>query len=991
MYSPAKVAARIAEAELEYSTPFEYHSVEEVDNFEAYLRQNNMYQFHPATGLPSGTQNLSDFARRWMLNEQVLCLCDASYALSRYCNTPEAPVWMADLTFKPMGDIQVGDQVMGWKHEDAPRRSHHERLSPSRVIAISRRVAPIVRVTLASGRVIRCTPDHLWSSGMPGKSRTPWITARVGQQLRRVIDVYPNNPLPEHEWDAAWLGGVYDGEGHGTYIAQYRDHNPEVHERISKTLLKLGFTINSTPLGVQFNGGRDAYARFLVWCRPTRSKSLKDKIFRFICADRDRVISVEPDGESEVIGLQTETGNYTAWGYASKNCYVKNEQNVIERFRIRIGQKMLFDIICDLEDLGAAIEIMILKARQLGMSTLVELLIGLRIIFSYGINAVIGSADQSMTGRMAGMLFLMYDMLPVWLRPQWTRRVESDRGMLTFGAMASGVSFQHGAQKQGIGTGTTPTLYHLSEVALYADPVSLIDEGLWKAVHASPNVFGILESTGRGDKGWWADTWRFSRENWATRKSRMCPLFLPWFVGTDIYPTPTWIRTRPIPPSWRPNHDTIQHVAKCELYVEAEPMLNRHLTNLDHPGHPWRMPRSQQWFWECGHEEAKSKGTQASWYQEMAADDVEALQRSGGEPVFGHQVIAEIDSRRSKHYKVWGLAGQSIESAHEPLADYIDYHPGAERIPVRYSSAKGERYSWELIPMTFGGLGSPHPPLDESDPDAPMGLLIEYEPPTPNVSYSIGVDTSEGKGQDSTAISVWALGWDQRADRQVAEFASPYVSHVEAFSFILAIAAYYRRYMPEGYQLGRVRWKEPYVAIEQVAAVGDVAQSQMQRMGYSNFHRMVRYDKKNIGKLKRQSRSQGWFTYGWSRPILTGHFVHWVQNSWAEVESPWLLDEMRHFEIHRTAAGKERMEHEDDEHDDRIFAAAMAIFCPHDMDTLAQRSKKRSVVAAGLLPLDLSPQRGMILPASALRQNEKSIASLEELVYAGNNAGRRLL
>lgn len=759
MYSQTRVAERISQAEREYGIRVEYHNTEEIDRFDQYLRRNSMYVLDEDSGQPTGIQNITDFARRWMLNEQILCLCDAAYCITHY----------------------------GW---------------------------------------------------------------------------------------------------------------------------------------------------------------------------------------------------------------VKDETNVIRRFGFRVAQRILYDIICDLEDLGAAIEILILKARQLGCSTVVELLIGHRIVFSYGINAVIGSADQAMTGRMSQMLFFFYDMLPVWLRPQWTRRVESDHGMLVFGAMASGVSFQHGAQKHGIGTGTTPTLYHLSECALYEaiggkdKVVALIEEGLWKAVHASSKVFGILESTGRGDKGWFPETWVYSKENWPTRKSRMCPCFLPWFVGVDIYPTPTWISTRPIPPAWRPNHDTIQHVAKCEMYVESEPLLKKHLLaeqrrsnlpwNRPHSSGQWRMPKEQQWFWECGHEEAKAKGTQGSWYQEMAADDVEALQRSGGEPVFGHQVIAEIDSRRSRQYRVWGLAGQSIEAAHEPLADYIDYSSGATRIPIRYRSPKGEQYVWELIPMQFGGDGSPHPALDEKSPDAPMGLLIEYEPPTPNISYSLGVDTSEGKGQDSTAISVWALGWDQRPDRQVAEFASPYVSHVEAFSFILAIAAYYRTHM----QQGVTRWKEPYVAIEQVAAVGDVAQAQMSRMGYSNFHRMVRYDKKDIGKLKKRSQSRGWFTYGWSRPILTGHFVHWVQNSWAEVQSPWLLDEMRHFEIHRTASGKERMEHEDDEHDDRIFAAAMAIFCPHDMDTLAQRSKKRPVYDEGLVPLDLTPcTGGIIVPALARR--EKSILTLSEVLYAG--------
>jgi hypothetical protein len=119
------------------------------------------------------------------------------------------------------------------------------------------------------------------------------------------------------------------------------------------------------------------------------------------------------------------------------------------------------------------------------------------------------------------MMFLCYDMLPVWLRPQHTSRVESDRGKILFGDTVSGISFQHGSQKFGIGTGTTPNIYHLSEVALYGEAAQmLIDEGLWKAVHASDRVFGVLESTGRGDKGWWADTWRYSKKNWPRTSRR---------------------------------------------------------------------------------------------------------------------------------------------------------------------------------------------------------------------------------------------------------------------------------------------------------------------------------------------------------------------------------------------------------------------------------------------------------------------------------------
>jgi hypothetical protein len=655
--------------------------------------------------------------------------------------------------------------------------------------------------------------------------------------------------------------------------------------------------------------------------------------------------------------------------FVTRYGYLRDEEGIIKRFQFRIPQRIYFDIVCDLEMREVAIELLALKARQLGISIFSELLISHRSMFNYGANAIIGSADQTKTSEMTRMMFLCYDMLPVWLRPSHTSRVESDRGKLLFGGTASGITFQHGSQKFGIGTGTTPTLYHLSEVALYGDEAQeKIDEGLWKAVHASDRVFGVLESTGRGDKGWWADTWRFSKKNWP--RCRMYPMFLPWFCGVDIYPKPAWLKLRPIPSDWRPKRDTRQHVAKSELYVRSTPLLNKHLVEQQRragtlaPDGLWRMPREQQYFWEVTYEEAKATGFTSSFLQEMAGDDIEALQHSE-ESVFGHETIAEIDTRRTRTYHCYGLSGQSIEDAHEPPPEDIDYR--RERIPVRYSSPKGEVYRWELIPLAF------RHELDESNPEEAIGKFIVFHPPTPGKSYSIGVDTSEGKGEDSTVISVWECGSKGSPDIQCAEFASPYVSHVEAFSFVLCIAAYYGQYMESGV----TRWKQPYVAIEQVAAVGDTCQLQMRKMGYSNFHRMTRYDGKRVSKSR--AVKLGWYTFSWSRPLLTGNFVHAAQNGWAEINSPWLLDEMKHFEVHVTSTGKEKLEHEEGEHDDRIFAAAMAIFCPHDMDVLADRSKKRTVEEAGLPRLDTRPYGGQVITAAQMRQ---PLETLEDIVYS---------
>lgn len=654
--------------------------------------------------------------------------------------------------------------------------------------------------------------------------------------------------------------------------------------------------------------------------------------------------------------------------FLTRYCYLRDETNTVTRFKFRVPQYIYFEIICDLEERGVAIEVLALKARQLGVSIFSELLISHRIIFSYGATAVIGSADQGKTSEMSKMMFLCYDMLPVWLRPQYTSRVESDRGRLLFGGLASGVSLQHGSQKFGIATGSTPTIYHLSEVALYGDASKmLIDEGLWKAVHASPKVLGILESTGRSNKGWWADTWYFSKANWP--QSRMRPMFLPWYCGMEIYPMPSDMLKTPIPHDWRPNADTRNHVARAQLYVESNPLIKKHLLlGQDRYGIPhteyWSMPINQQWYWEWNHREAKEKGIESSFLQEMAGDDEEALQHSE-ESVFGHTAIAEIDTRRERKYNAYTITGQSIEAVHEVTPDYYDY--SRERIPVHYRSRQGTNYRWELIPLREIEA------LREDDPADADGVLFVYHPPRPGMNYSIGVDTSEGKGKDSTVISVWTYANPGQPDIQCAEFASSRVNHVEAFAFVMAIAAYYKKFM----EVGVTKWKEPYVSIEQVASVGDTCNLQMKKMGYSTFHRMVRYDRKKIRKSK--ATAEGWFTHGWSRPLLVTNFVHSAQNGWADINSPWLIEEMKHFEVHITATGREKLEHEDGQHDDRIMAAAMAIFCPHDLDILALRSKKRIVEPSSLPPIDLGPWQGHVISAGQIAETRR--LSIDDMLY----------
>jgi hypothetical protein len=246
-----------------------------------------------------------------------------------YCNTPDAPVWMGDYSFKPIGEVQVGDEVMGWEHSPSGRT----KLVRTPVLATQMRMAPeVVKITMESGRTIRCTPDHQWANPHYSPNRqAKWAPqqyreAKVGRTLRHVVD--PTAPL-ESEKDrltAAWLAGIFDGEGSGFHFSQSPSHNPDVYEAIERGLDSLGLATTRGPQGIYIRGAgrqtRQEFVDFLNWGQPIRR--VTTEIDRLMLRSRfgtvDKVVSIESEGAGWVVSMQTGTGNYTAWGYASRNC-----------------------------------------------------------------------------------------------------------------------------------------------------------------------------------------------------------------------------------------------------------------------------------------------------------------------------------------------------------------------------------------------------------------------------------------------------------------------------------------------------------------------------------------------------------------------------------------------------------------------------------------------------------------------------------------------
>lgn len=108
-------------------------------------------------------------------------------------------------------------------------------------------------------------------------------------------------------------------------IAQSKTANPIVYAAILSALRELGIPFRETDYqgsttGFQIAGGWESRRKLLVWCKPRKREKLEKSLYMTKFSMPDAVIAVERAPVSEVISLTTSTGNYIAWGYASKNC-----------------------------------------------------------------------------------------------------------------------------------------------------------------------------------------------------------------------------------------------------------------------------------------------------------------------------------------------------------------------------------------------------------------------------------------------------------------------------------------------------------------------------------------------------------------------------------------------------------------------------------------------------------------------------------------------
>jgi hypothetical protein len=605
----------------------------------------------------------------------------------------------------------------------------------------------------------------------------------------------------------------------------------------------------------------------------------------------------------------------------------------VMHFVFRSGQRVFYNILEELDDMGVSKEIFCLKARKQGISTLIEGILSWFSLFIPGSKAAIASADGQKSQIMAGMFFFAIDELPWWLESERTRdKRASDRGIIEWSHIGNQVILQSGSMRGGIGQGTTPNVVHISEASQYTNAVKQIDEGLLKAVTSAPGNFMVIETTGDGDK-WTADMWNNCKDNYWSGGARLLPLFLPWFMTPELYPSKSWILKYKIPEGWAPIPETQAMTLKCDAYVACTEMLRRVL------GEAWKLPAEQKWYWEFNFLEHRRRGLEKSWTRQMPCDDFEAL-IGDRDKIIPEETVTQMEKTKKSvaNTPVYMVAGDGISTKHEPIESMVWYgEDSPPRLKCNWKTKSQETLEWMFVPLLPAIYAGMHDRVRASVEKTfdPLEKCLIWKEPEDGYDYAIGWDTGTGVGGDRSVISVNRKGLtDAEPDEQVAEFASDAIALQDIAWFAAPLAALYSKYMKDK--------PHPKICIEMKRKYGDGPYHELKTAGFRRWHEWgsnfdVKVWREKVGKHGRI----GWFTNEWSRPLLLSRFFGAVENGWYIVRSKWLAQELAEMEQKVTESGKTRADHEAGKHDDRVFAAAMSYFTLHQSDVMAERMKKR--------------------------------------------------
>ena len=585
------------------------------------------------------------------------------------------------------------------------------------------------------------------------------------------------------------------------------------------------------------------------------------------------------------------------FSYASRNYFwITNKRREDQLFALWESQWLVLQKYYELKRAGKPQKILIIKARQLGASLLIEAMIAWRTMFFPNTEALVVSVDADHSKYLFSLMLHIYDMMPWWLKPQAASlqyedglhfdNPDRDARRLKPG-LNSHIYVQHSNQISGVGQGHVITAFHGSEVTdwLQSRAEQIIEGDLLNAIAETTESFGFLESTGKG-----AGT--YSHKLWQTceqmgDRAEWCPLFLPWFFETTrvLAPPQGWHIQKPEDSMCERVSGEWAHCDKCTRFFSAaihgESCVGT-LCPICKSGtvQPFVLTDAQLYWKQTKRENAEFKGLEAlkKHRAEMSSTAEEAFQLSGV-CVFDEECIEKATYSIRNPKKVAGIKVGFLNSRGE-------FHG--------YTGVKGG--CWR------NGCTADHRFDDE--------VLTVWEEPQKGREYAVGVDISEGIGQDYSVISIIKTGRSAGPDEQVAIWRSNGVDPSTLSFYVNVLGLWYN---------------EALMCIEYNTGFRTTANEVRFKYMYPNIFRWKHLDSQNPVSSKFH-----WYTQYNTKPLLWQTWRKWIKAGLMIVRDPVTLAEMLTFQ--KDDEDDRSAEHERGSHDDVLMASMIALYCSHEME-----------------------------------------------------------
>lgn len=289
--------------------------------------------------------------------------------------------------------------------------------------------------------------------------------------------------------------------------------------------------------------------------------------------------------------------------YIENFLWIKTKEGEIKKLKLKKVQRILLEYVVSCLKNNIPIRAIVLKARQEGMSTVIEAVLFWWTNTRKNANARILAHDTDGSNNLFTMSKFYYDKLHPAIKPmkKYSNRKElvfdnpNDNDRPLNPGLNSKIQVSTAGSKE-TGRSETNQLVHASEIAFWDYPAEIM-AGMMQTVPMKPKTMVFLESTANGIGGYFHSEYQQGKRGESSFKA----FFFPWYLEDEY--------SMPAPPDFELN--------EYEKRVSAEALKE------------WGMELTKdQWQW-YRMKDAELRAANGKMQQEYPSNDYEAFIASG--------------------------------------------------------------------------------------------------------------------------------------------------------------------------------------------------------------------------------------------------------------------------------------------------------------------------------------------------------------------------